>query len=97
MPSLLGQWHLLRADPSLDFAPGAAMEFRPGGRLNYAFDTGQHRQSISLIYGVYGDELHTEDPRTTHQVVTRFAFGPGHVLIFDFGGAKAWFVRAIST
>ena len=95
-PALLGRWHLLQADSALDFAPNVLMEFLQGGRLNYVFSTGDRRQSIPLLYRVEGNELHTEDPKTTHEVVTRFAFGPGDVLIFDFGGAKAWFVRVIS-
>lgn len=72
------------------------MEFLLGGRLNYIFSTGERQHSLALVYRVEGNELHTEDPKTTHQVMTRFAFGPGDVLIFDFGGVKAWFVRVIN-
>lgn len=94
-PSLLGRWHLLRADRALDFAPGVTMEFRSGGRLLYAFDVGDHRQVLQLVYRVEANVLHTEHPDTTHEVVAAFAFGPGDVLIFDFGGTNAWFIREL--
>ena len=90
---LTGSWRLLRADPALDFAPGVRMEFLDGGRLHYSFDVGERRQVIALLYRVEGDVLHTENAATTHEVSTHFAFGPGDVLVFDFAGARAWFIR----
>ncbi|MBC7896681.1 MAG: hypothetical protein H7066_14790 [Cytophagaceae bacterium] len=95
VPSLLGRWHLLRADRALDFAPGVTMEFRPGGRLLYAFEVGDQRQVLQLVYRVEDNVLHTEHPDTTHEVAAVFAFGPGDVLIFDFGGTNAWFIREL--
>ena len=95
MDPLLGRWRLLRADSALDFAPGVSMEFRDGGRLLYGFDVGDARQVISLYYRVEDDVLHTENPAASHEVATHFSFGPGDVLVFDFAGAKAWFVREI--
>ncbi|MGQ0646494.1 MAG: hypothetical protein ACT4P7_02925 [Gemmatimonadaceae bacterium] len=92
---LLGRWRLLRADANLDFAPGVSMEFRAGGRLLYGFDVGENRQTIQLVYRVEGDILHTDHTGTTHEVATRFEFGPGEVLIFDFGGQRAWFVKEL--
>ena len=96
-PTLLGRWRLMRADTSLDFAPGVSMEFKPGGRLHYGFETGHQRQTIHLVYRVEGNDLHTEYPGTTHEVVAHFEFGAGDVLIFDFGGARAWFVREMAS
>jgi hypothetical protein len=93
--SIFGRWHLLRADPELDFAPGVTMEFRAGGRLLYGFDVGHQRQVLHLVYRVEGNVLHTEHPDTTHEVTATFAFGPGDALIFDFGGTRAWFVREL--
>jgi hypothetical protein len=90
---LLGTWRLLRADPALDFAPGVRMEFLAGGRLFYGFEVGERRQVIALCYRAEGDVLHTDNPATTHEVSTHFTFGPGDVLIFDFAGSRAWFVR----
>lgn len=89
---LLGRWRLLRADPALDFAPGVSMDFQPGGRLLYAFDTGDRRQVLALLYRVDGDQLHTDSPTTAHETTAHFVLGEGGVLILDFAGAKAWFV-----
>jgi hypothetical protein len=92
---LIGRWRLMRADALLDFAPGVSMEFRSGGRLLYGFDVGERRHSIQLVYRVEGNVLHTDHPGTMHEVAARFEFGPGDVLIFDFGGQRAWFIREI--
>jgi hypothetical protein len=92
-PSLLGRWRLLRADPALEFAPGVGMDFQTGGRLLYAFDVGDRRESLTLCYRVEGDLLHTDSPATAHETTAHFAFGEGGALMLDFAGAKAWFVR----
>ena len=92
---LLGRWRLLRADPGLDFAPGVEMEFRQGGRLLYSFEVGDRRQVVSLVYSVHDDVLHTEYPGAAHDVEARFSFGAGEVLLFDFAGARAGFVKEL--
>jgi hypothetical protein len=92
---LLGRWRLLRADVGLDFAPGVRMEFRLGGRLLYSFEVGERRQVIQLIYRVTDDVLHTEYPGAAHDMEARFSFGAGEVLLFDFAGARAWFVKEL--
>lgn len=92
---LLGRWRLSRADPGLDFAPRARLDFRAGGRLRYAFDAGAGEQSVMLIYRVEGDALFTDNPGAHHVRETHFRFGAGDVLILDFGGATAWFVREL--
>jgi hypothetical protein len=92
-PWLFGRWRLLRADAALDFAPGVAMEFGPGGRLRYSFVVEGHSQVVSLIYRVTGDVLQTDNPSASHVTATRFALGEGGVLVLDFSGARAWFVR----
>jgi hypothetical protein len=90
---LFGRWRLLRADAPLDFAPGVRMEFRPGGRLLYRIAVGEREQVITLVYRVVGDELRTDNPSAPHATSTRFRQGVGGVLVFDFSGALAWFVR----
>jgi hypothetical protein len=90
--ALLGRWRLLRADAVLDFAPGVSMHFQPGGRLDYAFDAGDHRQVLPLWYRVEGDVLHTQSPATDHETTARYALGEGGALILDFAGARAWFL-----
>ncbi len=94
-PRLLGRWRLVRADDSLDFAPNAAMEFQVGGRLRYEFAAGGIQQSVMLVYRVDGDLLHTDNPAAPHARETRFRFGAGDVLILDFAGAVAWFIREL--
>lgn len=87
---LLGRWRLLRADASLDFAPGVSMEFQTGGRLLYGFDAGDHRQVLTLWYRVEGDQLRTQSPATDHETLAHFVIGEGGALILDFAGARAW-------
>ena len=94
-PRLIGRWRLFRADPSLDFAPNVRMEFLDGGRLRYSFDSGGNPQSVMLIYRVEGDVLFTDNPAAPHSTATRISFGPGEVLVIDFAGAIAWFIREL--
>lgn len=90
---LYGRWRLLRADAGLDFAPGVAMEFAPGGRLRYSFDVGDRLQVVALVYQVEGNVLRTDNPSAGHAVETHFRLGEAGVLEFDFSGARAWFVK----
>ncbi len=90
---LLGRWRLLRAEPGLDFAPGVAMEFAPGGRLRYSFDVGDRLQIVALVYQVHGNTLRTDNPTSPHAVETHFRLGEAGVLEFDFSGTRAWFVK----
>jgi hypothetical protein len=92
---LLGRWRLLRADTALDFAPQVRMEFLDGGRLLYEFAAGERRQIVHLIYRVDGEMLRTDNPAASHELSTHFHFGAGGVLVFDFAGARAWFVREL--
>ena len=90
---LLGRWRLLRADPMLDFAPEAGMEFRRGGELIYSFAVGERRVELGLLYVVSGDLLRTDNPAAPHATAVRFRIGVGDVLVLDFAGAEACFVR----
>lgn len=90
---LLGRWRLLRADADLEFAPDVRMEFQDGGRLRYEFAVGHRRQALMLLWRIEGDMLHTDNPAASHARSTRFSFGAGGILILDFVGASAWFVR----
>jgi len=92
-PSLLGRWRLLRAHHSLDFAPEVGMEFEEGGRLHYSFAVGDCRQTIDLVYRIDGKMLHTDNPSTSHETVVQWRIGMGEVLVLDFAGAEACFVR----
>ena len=94
-PRLLGRWRLIRADSALDFAPNARMTFQADGRLQYDFDAGSHRRQIQMVYRVEENTLHTEVLETAHEQSAPFALGPGDVLIFDFAGLQAMFIREI--
>jgi hypothetical protein len=90
---LIGRWRLLRAEASLDFAPGVTMEFRLGGRLLYTIVVEGRAHVIELVYRVDGNTLSTDNPAAPHATSTRFGKGAGGVLEFDFAEGRAWFVR----
>ena len=90
---LLGSWRLLRADPTLEFAPGVRMEFQAGGRLRYTIPVAGRETVVPLIYRVEGDVLRTDNPAAPHATATRFWQGEGGVLVFDFAGPLAVFVH----
>jgi len=92
-PWLLGRWRLLRADAALDFAPGVSMEFGSAGRLRYSLVVEGRTHEIALLYRVEGNVLRTDNPAAPHATATHFELGAGGVLIFDFAGARAWFIR----
>ena len=90
---LLGTWRLMRADTSLDFAPGVRMEFHAEGQLHYHIDVGGRDRIVSLVYRVEGDLLHTDNPTSPHSMSVRIVHGAGDVLMLDFAGAHAVLVR----
>jgi hypothetical protein len=90
---LIGTWRLMRADPSLDFAPGVRMEFRADGQLHYHIDVGGRDQIVTLLWRVEGDLLHTDNPVAPHSMTVRIVHGVGDVLMLDFAGAHALLVR----
>ncbi|MGQ0640445.1 MAG: hypothetical protein ACT4P6_06690 [Gemmatimonadaceae bacterium] len=93
--SLVGRWRLLRTDAVLEFAAGVRMEFLPDGHLLYTIPVDNRELQVELIYRVEGDTLRTDNPLAPHATATRFEFGPGDVLILDFAGPRAWFVREL--
>ena len=92
-PWLLGRWRLLRSDPSLDFGPGVSMEFRRGGHLRYTLSVDGRELVVPLVYRTTGDLLETDNPAASHVMSTRFSRGAGDMLILDFAGAQAIFIR----
>jgi hypothetical protein len=91
--ALLGRWRLLRADAALEYAAGVRMEFLPDGQLLYTIPVDNRAMVVELIYGVEGDMLRTDNRLAPLSTATRFEIGPGDVLILDFVGPRAWFVR----
>ena len=90
---LLGCWRLMQSDPTLDFGPGVRMEFQRGGHLRYRLAVDGRELVVPLIYRTTGDLLETDNPAAPHAMSTRFSLGAGDVLILDFAGARAMFVR----
>jgi hypothetical protein len=90
---LLGSWRLMQSDPTLDFGPGVRMEFQRGGHLRYRLAVDGRELVVPLIYRTTGDLLETDNPAAPHAMSTRFSLGAGDVLILDFAGARAMFVR----
>lgn len=86
----------MRADASLDFAPGVRMEFLRDGQLRYHVDVGGRDQVISLVYRVEGDLLHTDNPASPHATTVRITHGEADVLLLDFVEAQAVLVRESS-
>jgi hypothetical protein len=90
---LLGRWRLLHADAPLELMPGTRMDFREGAELLYTIAVEGREFDLTLVYRVDGDLLLTDNPAAPHSAATRFTLGPGEVLVFDFGGPRAHFVR----
>ena len=83
----------MRSDPSLDFGPGVRMEFQRGGHLRYILSVDGRELVVPLVYRTTGDLLETDNPAAPHAMSTRFTLGAGDMLILDFAGAQAIFVR----
>ena len=92
-PWLIGRWRLMRSDPALDFGPGVRMEFLRGGHLRYTLSVDGRELIVPLIYRTTDDLLETDNPAAPHATSTRFTLGAGDMLILDFAGAQAIFVR----
>jgi hypothetical protein len=69
------------------------MEFLAGGQLLYTIPVDDRELRVELIYRVEGDVLRTDNPLAPHATATHFEIGPGDVLVLDFAGPRAWFVR----
>jgi hypothetical protein len=69
------------------------MEFQRGGHLRYMLSVDGRELIVPLIYRTTGDQLETDNPAAPHATSTRFALGAGDMLILDFAGAQAIFVR----
>lgn len=83
----------MQSDPELDFGPGVRMEFLRGGHLRYTLAVDGRELIVPLIYRTTGDLLETDNPAAPHRTSTRFTLGAGDMLILDFAGAQAIFVR----
>lgn len=91
--ALAGAWRILRSDVGLDFAADARLRFAPDGQLDYRFTIEGSAQRIAMRWHAEDDRLSTEVPGAGIARDLRARVGAGGVLILDFGGARAYFVR----
>ena len=93
-PWLIGSWQVLRCDKPLEIQPGTRMHFGHGQRLDYAIPAVDRMVTVTLRWWLDGELLHTEHQDGSNPVQVRVTLGAADVLMFDFDGPRAWFVRA---
>jgi hypothetical protein len=91
---LLGTWQLLHCDAPLEIAPGTRMQFDSAHRLTYIIPTGEGAMSVELHWRVAGQRLYTQFDDGSNPLDVGVTLGTGDVLVVDFNGAKARYVRA---
>ncbi len=91
---LLGSWHLLRCDATLELEPGTRMHFGAETELEYVIPTANGPLRVELRWRVEDDVLHTRLADGSNPVEVGVSLSEADVLTFDFGGPRAWFVRA---
>ncbi|MCU0618501.1 MAG: hypothetical protein MUF40_01120 [Gemmatimonadaceae bacterium] len=90
---LVGTWRLLRCDAALEFTPGTRMQFHADATLDYHIPTDDGELRARLHWRLAGAVLHTDLAEGGNPVTVGVVHGRAGVLEFDFGGARAWFVR----
>jgi hypothetical protein len=91
---LLGSWQLLRHDAALEFTARTRMQFAADARLTYTIPTPQGNAVVVLRWALDGARLTTTHEDGAHEVSVAVRRGEADILEFDFGGPRAWFVRA---
>ncbi len=92
---ILGTWQLLRADAAVELQPGARMHFGADQRLEYTIPGPEGVFCVTLVWRVDGGarlRTHLEDG--TNPVEVEVYVDAHDVMTLDFGGPRAWFVRA---
>jgi hypothetical protein len=92
-PTLIGIWVLLRSDAPLEFQPGTQMHFADGGILTYVIPTADGALSLTLRWRLEEGTLHTDHEDGSNPVAVAVTIGDGGVLVVDFGGPRAFFIR----
>jgi hypothetical protein len=90
---LLGTWSILRAESPIEIQPGTEMQFAENGHLEYAVPTGEGMIRVSLRWALNGSMLRTTFDDGSNEVEVNASLGDGDVLVLDFGGPRAWYVR----
>ena len=91
---LIGTWQLLRCEPPLEIQSGTRMQFGANDDLEYSIPAGDRLLHVTLKWRLDGAILHTVHEDGSNPVQVAIAHGDADVLMFDFGGPRAWFVRA---
>jgi hypothetical protein len=90
---LPGTWQLLRCEAPLEIQPGTQMQFAAGGTLTYVIPTPSGAARVPMRWSVADGQLRTTLDDGTNPVTVSVALGEAEVLVFDFGGPRAFFVR----
>ncbi len=90
---LPGTWTVLRCEAPLEIEPGTRMQFGADGQLEYAIPTGEGVIRVSLCWTLSGGVLRTTLDDGSNAIEVGASLGEGDVLVFDFDGPRAWFVR----
>jgi hypothetical protein len=77
----------------VEIQPGTTMRFAPGAVLEYRIPTPNGDLQVTLRWRVQGGALQTVHEDGSNPVQVAVSHGDGDVLVFDFGGPRAWFVR----
>jgi hypothetical protein len=91
---ILGTWQLLRADASLELQQGARMHFGTDQRLEYTIPGPEGMLRVTLTWRLAGARLRTQLEDGSNPVEVGVHLDALDVMTFDFGGPRAWFVRA---
>ena len=93
-PTLIGAWVLLRSEEPLEFQPGTQMHFADDGMLTYVIPTADGALSLTLRWRLEEGTLHTDHEDGSNPVAVGVTISDGEVLVADFGGPRAFFVRS---
>ncbi|MBC7843628.1 MAG: hypothetical protein H7099_15010 [Gemmatimonadaceae bacterium] len=91
---LIGTWQLLRCETPLEIQSGTRMHFAADERLDYAIPTPEGLFRVTMRWSLARGVLLTVHDDGSNPVEVGATLEAGDVLTFDFGGPRAWFVRA---
>lgn len=91
---LIGSWHMLRCEAPLEIQAETRMQFGADGRLEYAIPTTEGVFRVTLRWSFANGVLRTMHDDGSNAVEVGATIEAGDVLTYNFGGPRAWFVRA---
>jgi hypothetical protein len=90
---LSGTWQLLRCEAPVEIQPGSQMQFAADGTLVYVIPTPSGAVHVPMRWRVGEGQLHTTLEDGSNAVSVGATISEAEVLVFDFGGPRAFFVR----